>query len=345
MIDDRRRPYDAPRPTRPARRPDGRRRPAQLFDAAPAPPSDFERGRSWRRARARAGGLPSCCLACRACADDRSLRHLVRDPRAVLRAHAGSADANADDEDRRSTSSFRVQNELPKTEPKGASSGGGATRRAPGARAAAEARGEIRAPAHTDRVVRARLLARAEAAAGRYRPPLDALLLACWQTLLWRLTGQEEFVVGVAFDVGSTKSCTTRSSLRQDRPRPRDVSRPLTFAAALRRAAESAREAASWQEYFTWDEARAARPGAGPPRSCRALSLKRRRTPSRRGPPASPSSASEATSPLSAPKHLPARGASLQATFAYDAGALTLERVAHFAASFMTLLDAAATSP
>ena len=44
------------------------------------------------------------------------------------------------------------------------------------------------------------LLVQVEAIARQYNTSLSTFLLACWKILLWRLIGQSEIAVGVAFD-------------------------------------------------------------------------------------------------------------------------------------------------
>lgn len=80
---------------------------------------------------------------------------------------------------------------------------------------------------------------------------IDVVLLACWQTLLLRLTGQSEFIIDCLFDgrkfeeldeVYGLFACSLpiRASLEKEAP----------FTTVLQRALESTREAQAWQEYF-----------------------------------------------------------------------------------------------
>lgn len=92
----------------------------------------------------------------------------------------------------------------------------------------------------------------------------DVLLLACWQTLLWRLTGQTDLAVGRVFEGRKyeeleeafglfAESLPVRASLHGETP----------FAAVLRKAVETTRDAYAWQEYFTWMKETGAAPSNG----------------------------------------------------------------------------------
>jgi amino acid adenylation domain-containing protein/non-ribosomal peptide synthase protein (TIGR01720 family) len=94
-----------------------------------------------------------------------------------------------------------------------------------------------------------------DALTGSYAASPPAFFLACWQVLLWRLTGQAGTLTGVASDgrgyeelkeaVGLfTKHLPVRSALAADMP----------FSAVLEGAARAMREAAERQEYFTWEQ-------------------------------------------------------------------------------------------
>ncbi|HEV2860061.1 MAG TPA: amino acid adenylation domain-containing protein [Pyrinomonadaceae bacterium] len=102
----------------------------------------------------------------------------------------------------------------------------------------------------------AELGAALDGAAGRHGASASDFLLACWQVLLWRLTGQTDVVVGAGFDgrggegledvLGPlTKYLPLRAQLDEDEP----------FASVLKRTAQDSRQAADWQECFTWGQA------------------------------------------------------------------------------------------
>ncbi len=90
--------------------------------------------------------------------------------------------------------------------------------------------------------------------AGELETPPWVVLLACWQILVWRLTGEREVVVGTIYDgrryaelrdvVGLlARTLPLRARVEEDAP----------FAAVVREAGRVAREQAAWQEYFTWE--------------------------------------------------------------------------------------------
>jgi amino acid adenylation domain-containing protein len=97
------------------------------------------------------------------------------------------------------------------------------------------------------------IAARIEALASSASVPVPAVLLACWQALLFRLTGQSDIVVAACSEgrnYGELESALGLIAkylpLRcQLEPRNR-------FSELLKQAAESIREASKWQEYFNW---------------------------------------------------------------------------------------------
>ena len=110
-------------------------------------------------------------------------------------------------------------------------------------------------------------LARLEAVAQEYETVNSAFTLACWQTLLWRLTGHSELIVGVNFDGHSyaemsdalglfAKYLPVRCQIAEDSP----------FSEILGQVRQTTSEIVKWQEYFTWDDVTAAATGnnAGP---------------------------------------------------------------------------------
>ena len=82
-----------------------------------------------------------------------------------------------------------------------------------------------------------------------------AFLLSVWQTLIWRLTGHRESVVGAGYDCRSYEELETSLGL---------FAKYVPFAVALeagwrfdeltRRVKETADEIAKWQLYFSWEQ-------------------------------------------------------------------------------------------
>jgi amino acid adenylation domain-containing protein/non-ribosomal peptide synthase protein (TIGR01720 family) len=83
----------------------------------------------------------------------------------------------------------------------------------------------------------------------------DAFLLACWKTLLWRLTGQSELVVGVLFENRKYEELQDALGLfAKCLPVRSELAGEESFRAALRRVEQEMRAAEAWQEYFLWEE-------------------------------------------------------------------------------------------
>ena len=93
-----------------------------------------------------------------------------------------------------------------------------------------------------------------KAAVRKYDTSPSAFLLACWQTLLWRVSGQAHFIVGMACD-GRTydELRETPGPLAQSVPLQCHLKEQLHFSELLKRVNESTREALEWQEYLSWD--------------------------------------------------------------------------------------------
>jgi amino acid adenylation domain-containing protein len=83
----------------------------------------------------------------------------------------------------------------------------------------------------------------------------DAILLACWQTLLWRLTGQKQIITGVVCDGRKYEELRGALGLFACAlPAPARFAPSDTFAEALSRMKETLGNASDWQEYFSWEE-------------------------------------------------------------------------------------------
>src|SRR5262249_50476133 len=88
---------------------------------------------------------------------------------------------------------------------------------------------------------------------------IDILLLACWQILLWRVTGEESITVGHVITGRKfeelqeawgflAKALPVRCRLAADEP----------FGHLVRQVDETVRDAQEWQEWFVWPEAQQA---------------------------------------------------------------------------------------
>ncbi len=100
----------------------------------------------------------------------------------------------------------------------------------------------------------AQLLARAASVASRYGTRLESVLLACWQTLLRRLSAEPEISVHLECDGRAYEEMASGLGLYARWPpvTARFVA-GLRFADVLARADVAAREAREWQEYFSWE--------------------------------------------------------------------------------------------
>ncbi len=85
----------------------------------------------------------------------------------------------------------------------------------------------------------------------RYDASASAFFLACWQILLWRLTGESDFVVGLACD-GRTYEGLQEAlgPFAKTLPVQFQLEEQLRLSEVLERTNRSAREAVEWQEYF-----------------------------------------------------------------------------------------------
>ena len=81
------------------------------------------------------------------------------------------------------------------------------------------------------------------------------LLLSCWQILLWRLSGQSEFVVGVTSDGRTYEGLQEALGLfGKSLPMICHLEGDLRLSELLERTEVSAHDAVAWQEYFNWSD-------------------------------------------------------------------------------------------
>ncbi|MCB0165297.1 MAG: amino acid adenylation domain-containing protein [Anaerolineae bacterium] len=84
--------------------------------------------------------------------------------------------------------------------------------------------------------------------------PLAAIVLACWQIQLWRLSGQTEIVVGVGCDGRNYEELqTTPGPLSKYVPVYTRLDAQLAFDTLATTVAETLDENYGWQEYFDWE--------------------------------------------------------------------------------------------
>jgi amino acid adenylation domain-containing protein len=91
--------------------------------------------------------------------------------------------------------------------------------------------------------------------ASRFRTTAGVVLLACWQTLLYRLSGQAEVVTGTLYDCRAYEELGGSLGLfAKHLPVHASLSGDATFVEVLRRVAQAAHEVHDRQEYFTWGQ-------------------------------------------------------------------------------------------
>ena len=104
------------------------------------------------------------------------------------------------------------------------------------------------------------LTARLNQRASAHDAELSDLMLACWQALVWRLTGESEVVVGKLFDGRKYEELSGAMGLfAKYAPVRCEFSRSSTLSSILSQVRQSALDAHEWQEYFTWDDSKGAK--------------------------------------------------------------------------------------
>ncbi|MEH2171961.1 amino acid adenylation domain-containing protein [Nostoc sp.] len=87
--------------------------------------------------------------------------------------------------------------------------------------------------------------------AQKYEQTPDIVLLACWQTLIWRLTGQPDIVIGMASDRREYEELhDTLGLLATWLPIKTKFTSNLNFLEVLAAVVETLENAAEWQDYF-----------------------------------------------------------------------------------------------
>ncbi|MEG5016677.1 MULTISPECIES: amino acid adenylation domain-containing protein [unclassified Microcoleus] len=96
------------------------------------------------------------------------------------------------------------------------------------------------------------LLGKVEDLARQYNASLSTFLLACWKILLWRLIGQSEITVGVAFDGRKYEELEPALGLfAKFLPLRGQLTENFSFAETLQQIQQEEREAYKYQEYFS----------------------------------------------------------------------------------------------
>jgi amino acid adenylation domain-containing protein len=94
-----------------------------------------------------------------------------------------------------------------------------------------------------------------EALASELDTSINVLLLSCWQILLWRITGQFNFLVATACDGRMDEELKGALGLfAKYLPISCQLEENLRFSEVLQRVDEAVREAYDWQECFDWEQ-------------------------------------------------------------------------------------------
>lgn len=99
------------------------------------------------------------------------------------------------------------------------------------------------------------LFARIKTVAADYNTNIATILLACWQALTWRLTGQPDIVLGSVDDGRRYDELQGAIGLlARSLPLSIHFADDHSFSEVLAEVSRKASEAHDWMEYFTWDE-------------------------------------------------------------------------------------------
>jgi amino acid adenylation domain-containing protein len=126
-------------------------------------------------------------------------------------------------------------------------------------------RGAFQPQVHRERID-AGVVERLKAIATENETTTSAVLLACWQVLLARLSQQKRIVVGTAYD-GRTYEGLGEciGLLTKYLPLTIELDGGMRFDEVLKEVADKPRVLYEWQEYFCWDHFAATDDGAGAP--------------------------------------------------------------------------------
>lgn len=109
-------------------------------------------------------------------------------------------------------------------------------------------------PGAIDWKIDSSLLSRLEMVAKINESSIETLLLACWQTLLWRLTGVSEFAVGKIYNGRKYEELSSvLGACSKAVPALLHFDRKQRFGSILRQIMEAEEESDAWLEYFVPD--------------------------------------------------------------------------------------------
>ncbi|MEG4517839.1 MULTISPECIES: amino acid adenylation domain-containing protein [unclassified Microcoleus] len=103
--------------------------------------------------------------------------------------------------------------------------------------------------------IRGDLLNSLEAIAPKHKSDISAFLLTCWQILIWRLTREQNPIIGVAIDGRKYEELEhSLGLLCKYLPLQCPVEDELNFSQARQQVELNLNEMYNWQEYFSWEE-------------------------------------------------------------------------------------------
>ncbi|MEG3918368.1 amino acid adenylation domain-containing protein [Microcoleus sp. T3_A4] len=103
--------------------------------------------------------------------------------------------------------------------------------------------------------IRGNLLNSLEAIAPQHKSDISAFLLTCWQILIWRLTREQNPIIGVAIDGRKYEELEhSLGLLCKYLPLRCPVQDELNFSQARQQVELNLNEMSNWQEYFSWEE-------------------------------------------------------------------------------------------
>jgi amino acid adenylation domain-containing protein len=108
-------------------------------------------------------------------------------------------------------------------------------------------------PAHFKLVLDYGLILRLRAILPQYEATVADFLRACWQTLLWRHTGQADIVIGNLCS-GYKELEAAIGLFAKWLPLTSRMAADSRFSEVLKRGVEASRRAHEWQEYFSWEQ-------------------------------------------------------------------------------------------
>jgi amino acid adenylation domain-containing protein len=99
------------------------------------------------------------------------------------------------------------------------------------------------------------VVARLEAIAEKFDTSVAVLLQACWQILLWRITGKADIIIGTYSDGRNYEELAAVLGLfAKYIPVDSSLKENLKFSELLKQTSQIAEEAFQWQEFFTWEQ-------------------------------------------------------------------------------------------